>query len=137
MIGATTLDEYRKYIESDAALERRFQPIMVNEPTVEETIEILRGIRSAYEEHHRLVISDEALEAAARLSARYVTERYLPDKAIDLIDEAASRVRMYKSQSAKTVKELMTRLRLCARILSWPTRTGVMRKPRSYPERLS
>lgn len=111
VIGATTLDEYRKYIESDAALERRFQPIMVNEPTVEETIEILRGIRSAYEEHHRLVISDEALEAAARLSARYVTERYLPDKAIDLIDEAASRVRMYKSQSAKTVKELMTRLR--------------------------
>ncbi|MCX8024015.1 MAG: ATP-dependent Clp protease ATP-binding subunit [Thermanaerothrix sp.] len=111
VIGATTLDEYRKYIESDAALERRFQPIMVNEPTVEETIEILRGIRSAYEEHHRLIISDEALEAAARLSARYVTERYLPDKAIDLIDEAASRVRMYKSQSAKTVKELMTRLR--------------------------
>jgi len=111
VIGATTLDEYRKYIESDAALERRFQPIMVNEPTVEETIEILRGIRGAYEEHHRLTISDEALEAAARLSARYVTERYLPDKAIDLIDEAASRVRMYKSQSAKTVKELMTRLR--------------------------
>jgi ATP-dependent Clp protease ATP-binding subunit ClpC len=111
VIGATTLDEYRKYIESDAALERRFQPIMVNEPTVEETIEILRGIRGAYEEHHRLIISDEALEAAARLSARYVTERYLPDKAIDLIDEAASRVRMYKSQSAKTVKELMARLR--------------------------
>jgi len=111
VIGATTLDEYRKYIESDAALERRFQPIMVNEPTVEETIEILRGIRGAYEEHHRLTISDEALEAAARLSARYVTERYLPDKAIDLIDEAASRVRMYKSQSARTVKELMAKLR--------------------------
>jgi ATP-dependent Clp protease ATP-binding subunit ClpC len=111
VIGATTLEEYRKHIESDAALERRFQPIVVNEPSVEETIEILRGIRQAYEEHHRLIISDEALEAAARLSARYVTERFLPDKAIDLIDESSSRVRMYKSQSAKTVKELMGQLR--------------------------
>jgi ATP-dependent Clp protease ATP-binding subunit ClpC len=111
VIGATTLDEYRKHIESDAALERRFQPIIVNEPTVEETIEILRGIRNAYEEHHRLTISDEALEAAAHLSARYVTERFLPDKAIDLIDESSSRVRMYKSEAAKTVKELMTQLR--------------------------
>jgi ATP-dependent Clp protease ATP-binding subunit ClpC len=111
VIGATTLDEYRKHIESDAALERRFQPIIVNEPSVEETIEILRGIRNAYEEHHRLTISDEALEAAAHLSARYVTERFLPDKAIDLIDETSSRVRMYKSEAAKTVKELMTQLR--------------------------
>jgi ATP-dependent Clp protease ATP-binding subunit ClpC len=111
VIGATTLDEYRKHIESDAALERRFQPIIVNEPTVDETIEILRGIRSAYEEHHRLTISDEALDAAAHLSARYVTERFLPDKAIDLIDESSSRVRMYKSPAAKTVKELMEQLR--------------------------
>ncbi|HEX9016416.1 MAG TPA: ATP-dependent Clp protease ATP-binding subunit, partial [Chloroflexota bacterium] len=111
VIGATTLDEYRKHIESDAALERRFQPIVVNEPTVEETIEILRGIRGSYEEHHRLTISDEALDAAARLSSRYVTERFLPDKAIDLIDESASRVRMYKSPAAKTVKELMSQLR--------------------------
>ena len=111
VIGATTLDEYRKHIESDAALERRFQPIIVNEPTVEETIEILRGIRSSYEEHHRLTISDEALDAAAHLSARYVTERFLPDKAIDLIDESASRVRMYKSPAAKTVKDLMAQLR--------------------------
>ena len=95
-IGATTLDEYRKHIESDAALERRFQPIVVDEPTVEETIEILKGIRKMYEEHHHLVISDEALEAAAHLSARYVSDRFLPDKAIDLIDESASRVRMYK-----------------------------------------
>ena len=94
VIGATTMDEYRKYIESDAALERRFQPIMVDEPTVDETIEILRGVRTAYEEHHRLTISDEALNAAAHLSARYVTERFLPDKAIDLIDESSSRVRM-------------------------------------------
>jgi len=111
VIGATTLDEYRKHIESDAALERRFQPIMVEEPTIDETIEILRGIRSAYEEHHRLNISDDALDAAARLSARYVTERFLPDKAIDLIDESSSRVRMYKSPAAKTAKDLMSQLR--------------------------
>ncbi len=111
VIGATTSEEYRKYIESDAALERRFQPIMVNEPTVEETIQILKGIRSAYEEHHRLTISDDALEAAARLSSRYATERFLPDKAIDLIDESASRVRMYKSPQARTMKELLKELR--------------------------
>ncbi len=92
VIGATTLDEYRKHIESDAALERRFQPVQVDEPSEAETIEILKGVRSAYEEHHHLVISDEALEAAAHLSSRYVTERFLPDKAIDLIDELASRV---------------------------------------------
>src|SRR5512144_1602679 len=111
VIGATTLDEYRKYIESDAALERRFQPIQVEEPSEEEAIEILRGIRSAYEEHHRLTISDEALEAAAHLSSRYVTERFLPDKAIDLIDETSSRVRMYKSPAAKQAKDLYGQLR--------------------------
>jgi ATP-dependent Clp protease ATP-binding subunit ClpC len=111
VIGATTMDEYRKHIESDAALERRFQPIMVEEPTPDETIEILRGVRSAYEEHHRLTISDEALEAAVQLSSRYVTERFLPDKAIDLIDESSSRVRMYKSPAAKTSKDLMGQLR--------------------------
>jgi ATP-dependent Clp protease ATP-binding subunit ClpC len=111
VIGATTLDEYRKHIESDAALERRFQPIVVDEPTIDETIEILKGVRGAYEEHHRLSISDEALEAAAHLSARYVTERFLPDKAIDLIDESSSRVRMYKSPFAKTAKDLMNQLR--------------------------
>jgi ATP-dependent Clp protease ATP-binding subunit ClpC len=111
VIGATTMDEYRKHIESDAALERRFQPVMVEEPTTDETIEILRGVRSAYEEHHRLTISDEALEAAVSLSARYVTERFLPDKAIDLIDESSSRVRMYKSPAAKTSKDLMGQLR--------------------------
>ncbi|MHB1385475.1 MAG: AAA family ATPase, partial [Bellilinea sp.] len=94
-----------------AALERRFQPITVEEPTVEETIQILHGIRSAYEEHHRLVISDEAIEAAVRLSARYVTERFLPDKAIDLIDESSSRVRMYKSQAAANAKNVITKLR--------------------------
>ncbi|MCH7480419.1 MAG: ATP-dependent Clp protease ATP-binding subunit, partial [Chloroflexi bacterium] len=111
VIGATTLDEYRKHIESDSALERRFQPILVEEPSIEETIDILKGIRVAYEEHHRLHITDEALVAAANLSARYVTERFLPDKAIDLIDESSSRVRMYKSPAAKEAKELMTKLK--------------------------
>jgi len=111
VIGATTLDEYRKYIESDAALERRFQPVMVEEPTVEEALNILRGVKKPYEEHHRLLISDEALEAAVHLSARYVTDRFLPDKAIDLIDETASRVRMYKSPVARSLKEAMNQLR--------------------------
>jgi ATP-dependent Clp protease ATP-binding subunit ClpC len=111
VIGATTLDEYRKYIESDAALERRFQPVTVEEPSVEEAIDILRGVRRPYEEHHKLVITDEALEAAVHLSSRYVTDRYLPDKAIDLIDETSSRVRMYKSPEARTLKETMDRLR--------------------------
>jgi ATP-dependent Clp protease ATP-binding subunit ClpC len=111
VIGATTLNEYRKHIESDAALERRFQPVVVEEPTVDETIAILKGVRGAYEEHHRLKISDEALDAAAHLSARYVTERFLPDKAIDLIDESSSRVRMYKSPLAQEAKDLMTELR--------------------------
>lgn len=93
-IGATTLDEYRKYIEKDPALERRFQPIQVDEPSVEETIQILKGIRDKYEAHHRVNITDEAVEAAAKLSDRYITDRFLPDKAIDLIDESASRVRI-------------------------------------------
>jgi ATP-dependent Clp protease ATP-binding subunit ClpC len=110
-IGATTLDEYRKHIESDAALERRFQPIVVDEPSVEETIEILKGIRKMYEEHHHLVISDEALEAAARLSSRYVSDRFLPDKAIDLIDESASRVRMYKSGASTSAKDIYKQLK--------------------------
>jgi ATP-dependent Clp protease ATP-binding subunit ClpC len=103
-IGATTFDEYRKHIESDAALARRFQPIFVDEPSIEETIEILRGIKAPYEEHHNLEISEEAIEAAAHLSARYVPDRFLPDKAIDLIDEGASRVRMYKSPEAIRVR---------------------------------
>ncbi len=106
------MDEYRKHIESDAALERRFQPIVVDEPTVEETIEILKGVRKMYEEHHHLVISDEALEAAAQLSARYVSDRFLPDKAIDLIDESASRVRMYKSGAAMSAKDIYKQLKL-------------------------
>src|SRR5690606_1670356 len=92
-IGATTLDEYRKHVEKDPALERRFQPVMVDEPSVEETIKILEGLRDRYGAHHRVEITAEALEAAARLSERCVTGRFLPDKAIDLIDEAASKVR--------------------------------------------
>lgn len=109
-IGATTIDEYRKHIEKDAALERRFQPVMVNEPTVEETIAILKGLRDRYEAHHGVKITDEALEVAAKLSDRYITDRYLPDKAIDLIDEAASRVRLTLYTAPKDVKELEARL---------------------------
>ncbi len=104
-IGATTLDEYRKHIESDAALERRFQQIIVEEPTIEETIEILQGIKIPYQEHHNVEITDEAIDAAANLSARYVSDRYLPDKAIDLIDEGAARLRMYKSPEAAQVRK--------------------------------
>ena len=114
-IGATTMEEYRKHIESDAALERRFQPVMVEEPSVEETIEILRGVRSAYEQHHRLRISDEALKVAARLSARYISDRYLPDKAIDVVDESASRVRMYKAPRARNLRELFAKLKIVQR----------------------
>jgi ATP-dependent Clp protease ATP-binding subunit ClpC len=106
-IGATTLDEYRKYIERDAALERRFQPVMVDEPTLEDTVQILRGIKSRYEDFHQLQISDEAIKAAAALSARYVPDRFLPDKAIDLIDEAASRVRMYRSATPPQLRDAL------------------------------
>ena len=104
-VGATTLDDYRKHIERDAALERRLQPILVEEPSVEETIDILLGIKSRYEEHHKLIISDGALKAAAELAARYVADRFLPDKAIDLVDEAASRVRIRRSGTPPSLKE--------------------------------
>jgi len=110
-IGATTMEEYRKHIESDAALERRFQPVSVDESSVEETIEILHGIRYAYEQHHRLRISDDALEAAARLAARYISDRFLPDKAIDVVDEAASRVRMYKAPRSENLRALFDGLK--------------------------
>lgn len=109
-IGATTLDEYRKHIESDAALERRFQQIQVDEPTIEETIEILQGIKFPYQDHHNVEITDDAIETAASLSARYIPDRFLPDKAIDLIDEAAARLRMYKSPEAATVRRVMDEL---------------------------
>ncbi|MFL0741460.1 MAG: ATP-dependent Clp protease ATP-binding subunit [Prochlorococcus sp.] len=110
-IGATTLDEYRKHIERDAALERRFQPVMVGEPSIAETIEILRGLRERYEQHHRLKITDEALEAAATLGDRYISDRFLPDKAIDLIDEAGSRVRLLNSKLPPAAKEVDKELR--------------------------
>ena len=110
-IGATTLEEYRKHIEKDAALERRFQPVMVGEPSVEETIEILYGLRERYEKHHKLVISDEALRAAAKFADQYIADRFLPDKAIDLIDEAGSRVRLMNSQLPAAAKELDLELR--------------------------
>ncbi len=110
-IGATTLDEYRKHIERDAALERRFQPVMVGEPSVIDTIEILRGLRERYEQHHRLRIADEALVAAATLGDRYISDRFLPDKAIDLIDEAGSRVRLLNSKLPPAAKEVDKQLR--------------------------
>ncbi len=110
-IGATTLDEYRKHIERDAALERRFQPVMVGEPSIEDTIEILKGLRERYEQHHRLKITDDALEAAANLGDRYISDRFLPDKAIDLIDEAGSRVRLINSKLPPEAKQIDKELR--------------------------
>ncbi len=106
VIGATTLNEYRKYIEKDAALERRFQPVQVGEPSQEASLEILKGLREKYEQHHKLQITDEALEAAVKLSARYINDRFLPDKAIDLMDEAASRVRMETEELSPELKSL-------------------------------
>lgn len=105
-VGATTLDEYRKYIEKDAALERRFQPVMVDEPTPEDTIEILKGLKDRYEAHHRVTITDDAIDAAVKLSVRYITDRFLPDKAIDLIDEASSKVRIGAYQAPPDLKDL-------------------------------
>lgn len=110
-IGATTLEEYRKYIEKDAALERRFTPVQVDEPTVTDTIAILQGLRDRYEAHHKVVITDEAISAAAMLSDRYITDRFLPDKAIDLIDEAASRARLNNLKSPKEITELEEKLK--------------------------
>ena len=110
-IGATTINEYRKYIEKDPALERRFQPVMVNEPSVEDTISILRGLKEKYEVHHGVRILDSAIIEAAKLSDRYITDRFLPDKAIDLIDEAASRARLNSLKSPDEVKELEEKLK--------------------------
>jgi ATP-dependent Clp protease ATP-binding subunit ClpC len=109
-VGATTVDEYRRYIEKDKALERRFQPVFINEPSVEDTIEILKGLRPRYEAHHKIKITDEALEAAAKLSKRYIADRYLPDKAIDLIDEAASKSRIDSESAPPEVKKLEKRI---------------------------
>jgi ATP-dependent Clp protease ATP-binding subunit ClpC len=106
-IGATTMDEYRKYVERDAALERRFQPVNVDEPSVDETVQILRGIKGRYEEHHKLDITEDALRAAAVLASRYISDRFLPDKAIDLMDEAASRVRIKRAATPLSVKDAL------------------------------
>ncbi len=111
VVGATTLDEYKKHIEKDAALERRFQPVTVEEPSVEDTIEILKGLRDKYEAHHKVAITDESIDAAANLSHRYISDRFLPDKAIDLIDEAASRVRLKSSTAPKELKELEDKIK--------------------------
>ncbi len=109
-VGATTLDEYRKHVEKDAALARRFQPVFVSEPTVEDTISILRGIKEKYELHHGVRISDSAIVSAATLSNRYITDRFLPDKAIDLVDEAASRLRMQVDSKPEELDELDRRI---------------------------
>jgi len=106
-VGATTLDDYRKHIERDAALERRLQPVLVEEPSVEETVDILMGVKERYEDHHKLIISEEAVRAAAQLASRYVSDRFLPDKAIDLVDEAASRVRITRATAPPSLKEAM------------------------------
>ena len=105
-IGATTIDEYRKHLEKDPALERRFQPVKVEEPSVAHTIEILKGLRERYEEHHRVTITDQALVAAANLADRYISDRFLPDKAIDLIDEAGSRLRIKRMNTPPEYKEI-------------------------------
>ena len=115
VIGATTLNEYRKYIEKDAALERRFQPVQVGEPSQEASLEILKGLREKYEKHHSLQITDEALEAAVKLSARYINDRFLPDKAIDLMDEAASRVRMETEEISPELKSLEEKIAALAK----------------------
>ena len=111
MIGATTIDEYRKHIEKDAALERRFQPVMVGEPTEEEAIQILKGLRDRYEVHHKVKITDEAIDAAVKLSSRYIADRFLPDKAIDLIDEAASRVRLRAFTEPNDIQDMEKRIK--------------------------
>ena len=109
-IGATTTDEYRKFIDKDAALDRRFQPIQAHEPSIAETIEILKGLRSRYENHHHVTITDGALQAAADLSSRYIQDRHLPDKAIDLIDEAGARLRIRRLPAPPELKELDTKI---------------------------
>ena len=129
-VGATTLDEYRKHVEKDAALARRFQPVFVGEPTVEDTISILRGIKEKYELHHGVRITDGALVAAATLSNRYITDRFLPDKAIDLMDEAASRLRMQVDSKPEELDELdrrMMQLKIEREALKQRDRSGVAR----------
>jgi ATP-dependent Clp protease ATP-binding subunit ClpC len=133
-IGATTMDEYRKHIERDAALERRFQPVIVDPPSVDETIEILRGLRPKYEEHHRLIISDESIDTACKLSDRYISDRFLPDKAIDIIDEASSRVRLRASSLPPEGKEVEKELRAVRRDKEMAIRNQEFEKAASLRE---
>jgi ATP-dependent Clp protease ATP-binding subunit ClpC len=133
-IGATTMDEYRKHIERDAALERRFQPVIVDPPSVEETVEILRGLRPKYEEHHRLIISDDSIDQACKLSDRYISDRFLPDKAIDLIDEASSRVRLRASSLPPEGKEVEKELRKVRRDKEMAIRNQEFEKAASLRE---
>src|SRR3712207_278868 len=125
VVGATTLDEYRKHVEKDPALERRFQPVLVDEPTVDDTVAILFGLRDRYEAHHRVRISDEAIIAAAELSDRYITDRFLPDKAIDLLDEAAAEVRLRSTVPPAAREPAHRGLRGRGRVV----RLGVVRFP--------
>lgn len=134
-IGATTIDEYRKYIEKDAALERRFQPVKVEPPTVEETIEILKGIKDKYEAHHKVVITEEAIKAAAVLSDRYITDRFLPDKAIDLIDEASSRARLDSETQPLDIKELEDKLKDAQREESAAAGKGLYEKAAEFRDK--
>ncbi len=129
-VGATTLDEYRKHVEKDAALARRFQPVFVDEPTVEDTISILRGLKEKYEVHHGVRISDSAIVAAATLSNRYITDRFLPDKAIDLIDEAGSRVRMAVDSKPEELDEIDRRARAAEDRARGPDARRPTRPPR-------
>jgi ATP-dependent Clp protease ATP-binding subunit ClpC len=133
-IGATTMDEYRKHIERDAALERRFQPVIIDPPSVDETVEILRGLRPKYEEHHRLIISDEAIDQATKLSDRYISDRFLPDKAIDIIDEASSRVRLRASSLPPEGKEVERELRKVRRDKEMAIRNQEFEKAASLRE---
>ena len=119
-IGATTLDDYRKYVERDPALERRLQPVRVEEPSPDDTVSILMGIKKHYEEHHKVDITEDAVKAAANLASRYIPDRFLPDKAIDLIDEASSRVRLKGNVTPETVKDAMEALEMSARKNRWP-----------------
>ncbi len=132
-IGATTLDEYRKHLEKDAALERRFQPIKVEEPTVAHTIEILKGLRDRYEAHHRVTITDQALVAAANLADRYISDRHLPDKAIDLIDEAGSRLRIKRMETPPDYKELENQIAQVAAAEEGGRRGAALRGGRQAP----
>jgi ATP-dependent Clp protease ATP-binding subunit ClpB len=129
-IGATTLDEYQKYVEKDPALQRRFQPVFVGEPTVEDTISILRGIKEKYELHHGVRIADNAIVAAATLSNRYIADRFLPDKAIDLMDEAASRIRMEVESKPEEIEGLDRRI-ISSRSRKWRSPRRPTRPPRT------